>query len=43
MAIRLITASHRAESVRRYTSQDCVTDRIQVPLTEISWPKKNKR
>jgi len=40
---KLTAPSSTAEPVRRYTSHDWAIDCIHVPMSEISWPKKNKR
>src|SRR5258708_23169134 len=37
---KLARPNNAGEPVSRWTSQDCATDCIQVPMSEISWPAK---
>ena len=38
-----VSPRRNGECVRLYTSQACATDCIQVPISETSWPEKNRR
>ncbi len=38
-----VNPRRKGECVSRYTSHACATDCIQVPISDTSWPEKNRR